>query len=262
MEIVKCATCKHAINCTDNYCLHCGAVWAITGQTSPLNQHLYDEHKFKHRQVSLSQLVVLIVTTGVLLIGSITYAMHERTTSAPVLPANSSIINDGYKKEAFSYSVYYDRRSWENAIYSQIFIENFEGDAASSEKLNFPYITGARFLLEGEGLAKITASKAWPTGHRLDLTDWQIGSTLHFPKTGSVTAIGFDYMSSEDWTLIFGESALNNSLTIPQSQKTFIGIVFTMGDIDWFRLASKVDNGQISIDNISFVTESYDGKTK
>lgn len=274
MNTSICATCDRHITPADNFCSHCGALVPRTGITAPLDRGLLTNDVLKFLSFGKVALPTVPVILGVVFLIAVFMAPRQQNTPSnnaakqqdipsnvgphnlPIVAGTTSEVSPEYlefkKRVAISYSLYYDRRSWEERVLGRILIEDFEKDLAGQSELTFPYSTGNKLKLEGQSVATIGDTSVLPTHHQLHLVDWQVGSTFRFPDGKPVAAFAFDYQSDDDWSLVLR----NRGIQLKKGQKKFIGIVFEQDtSIDEFRLASLSNKGELSLDNLSFVTD-------
>ncbi len=144
-----------------------------------------------------------------------------------------------------------NRPLWESTVGGNVLTEDFEKDAADYGVLSFPYLTGNGFWLDGQSSAQILGDGTLlPSGNLLHFRDWGSGLTFRFPNDTQVRAFGFDYRAGEEWRLIFNNS---DSITLPPSRPSFVGIVFSGDYPSQFTLWSDsgVQRG-LTVDNISY----------
>jgi hypothetical protein len=156
-----------------------------------------------------------------------------------------------YVTELPGYTVYWRRELWESAVGESFAIEDFETDLEGYGELDFPYMTGNRFLLDGKSTAQILGTSGLlPTGNLLHFRDWEQGLTFTFPDNTTVTAFGFDYTSSEVWRLTVNHV----EITLRRGGFTFVGLILQQDFPTAFNLSGpETAQGGLSVDNISYV---------
>jgi hypothetical protein len=156
-----------------------------------------------------------------------------------------------YVTELPGYTVYWRRELWESAIDAPFAIEDFEKDLDGYGELDFPYMTGNGFLLEGKSAAQLLGTSGLlPSGNLLHFRDWEQGLTFTFPASQSVTAFGFDYTSSEVWRLTVNHV----EITLRRGGFTFVGIILHQDFPKTFRLMGpQTAQGGLAVDNISYI---------
>ena len=156
-----------------------------------------------------------------------------------------------YVTELPGYTVFWRRELWESAIGETFVIKNFEKDLEGYGELDFPYMTGNGFLLNGKSYAQILGNSGLlPSGNLLHFVDWEQGLTFTFPHNMAVTAFGFDYTSSEIWRLTVNHV----EITLRRGGFTFVGIILHQDFPKGFTLSGpETAQGGLSVDNISYI---------
>jgi len=156
-----------------------------------------------------------------------------------------------YVTELPGYTVYWRRELWESAIAEPFAIEDFEKDLEGYGELDFPYMTGNGFLLDGKSSAQLLGNSGLlPSGNLLLFSDWEQGLTFAFPNNTAVTAFGFDYTSSEVWRLTVNHV----EITLRRGGFTFVGIILQQDFPKGFTLSGpETAQGGLSVDNFSYV---------
>ena len=177
------------------------------------------------------------------------------TTPSPTLTLTPSPLPPIYVtlnvNEFSTYTIYWKRELWENAIRENPLTEDFENDSSDYGELTFPYLTANGFLLNGDSTAQILNDNSlMSSGNLIHFRDWGTGLRFNFPNNSVAGAFSFDYKASETWQLTFND----NVITIPGGRNRFLGIVvhnFYPGE---FILSSfeKVQGG-LTVDNISYI---------
>jgi len=170
------------------------------------------------------------------------------TATLSSLPGTSVTSN---LNEIIPYRIYDQRQVWESAVGKVIVSEDFETDSQGPVELQFPYVTGNRFLLSGKSEAEIlNAPKLLESGNLLNFRAWGQGLTFVFPDDSAVTAFGFDYSTAEEWQLRVN----NANLVIISGKNQFVGVILFQNPITEFTLVSSAfEQGGLSMDNISYV---------
>lgn len=168
-------------------------------------------------------------------------------TNAPLPPIYKTLNVNEFP----TYTVYWKRPLWENAIQGTITTEDFEKDTADYGVLSFPFLTGNGFLLKGQSSAQILKDQGLlPSGNLLHFRDWKEGLTVSFPGNTAASALGFDFKTGEDWQIAFN----NISVPLPKGRPSFVGIVFAKDYPHEFILSCNSNvQGGLTVDNISFI---------
>ena len=146
-----------------------------------------------------------------------------------------------------TYTVYWQRELWENAVFFKFLLEDFED--ADEHSLSLPYLTPSGFFLEGKSSGRIRFCSLI-NGNCIHFRDNEDGLKFSFPKETASKAFGFNYMSSEKWQLTFNDSAIN----LPRGRGGFVGIVLHKGFAREFIISSPESaQGGMFVDNISYV---------
>ena len=153
--------------------------------------------------------------------------------------------------EIFPFGVYDQRQVWESAVGKMVVSEDFEKDIHGPGELQFPYMTGNRFLLTGKSNAQIlVAPELLDSGNFLHFRAWEQGLTFTFPDDRAVAAFGFDYTTSEEWQL----TVSNLDVIMPSGRNQFMGIILLQNSSTKFRLVSSAfAQGGLSVDDISYI---------
>jgi len=148
-------------------------------------------------------------------------------------------------------AIYWRRALWEEAIGTNYAVEDFEKDPSDYGELGFPYFTGNGFTLTGKSAAQfIHAAELLPSQNLLHFRDWEYGLTFTFPNQTTVTVLGFDYASQEEWQL----QIQNIDIILPAGRNQFVGVVLFDGTAKLFNLAGpQTAQGGLSVDNISYI---------
>jgi hypothetical protein len=170
------------------------------------------------------------------------------TATASPLPPIYVTLN---VNEFATYTIYWKRELWEDAIGENAFTEDFENDRSDYGELNFPYLTGNGFLLNGDSSAQIfNDNSLLSSGNLIHFRDWGSGLRFSFPNNSVASAFSFDYKASETWQLAFNDSII----TIPKGTNRFIGVVIHNFFPSDFLLSSfESVQGGLSVDNISYI---------
>ena len=106
-------------------------------------------------------------------------------------------------------------------------------------------------MLTGMSAAQfINAPELLPSHNLLHFRDWDAGLTFMFPYDASVTALGFDYASQEEWQL----QVQNIDIILPSGSNQFVDILLYNGPIKKFNLSGpQTAQGGLSVDNISYI---------
>jgi len=153
-----------------------------------------------------------------------------------------------------TYTVYWNRELWNQAVERNALTEDFELDTDGYGELTFPYLSGNGFLLTGDSAAQILSdSHLLPGGNLIHFRDWGKGLTFQFPNETIVSAFAFDYKASEIWQLRFNDVQVE----IPKGTNRFLGVVIHEHYPILFILSSdsKVQGG-LSVDNVSYLPVS------
>jgi hypothetical protein len=150
-----------------------------------------------------------------------------------------------------TYTLYRKRDLWEQAVASDVFIEDFEGDNTGYGGLPLPYLTPIGFFLEGNSSIQFIRNPSLLTsGNYIHFRNWEGGLTITFPAETTVSAFAFDHKAAEDWQLTFHDSVV----TIPGGRGGFVGIVLHQDPVTEFVLSSSERvQGGLAIDNLSYV---------
>ena len=153
--------------------------------------------------------------------------------------------------EFATYTIYWKRELWESAIRGTVLTEDFENDDGNYGELNFPYLTGKGFLLNGHSSAQIFKDNTLlSSGNLIHFRDWHNGLRFSFPNNSVVSAFSFDYKASETWQLTFNDFVI----TIPDGRNRFIGIiVHRLFPTDFILFSLEGAQGGLSVDNISYI---------
>lgn len=150
-----------------------------------------------------------------------------------------------------TYTIYWNRELWNQAVERKALTEDFALDNKGYGELTFPYLSGKGFLLTGDSTAQILGdSHLLPSGNLIHFRDWGKGLTFHFPNESLVSAFAFDYKASEIWQLTFNDIKVE----IPKGTNRFLGVVIHERYPIVFILSSDARvQGGLSVDNISYL---------
>ncbi|MGQ0601448.1 MAG: hypothetical protein ACT4QE_07100 [Anaerolineales bacterium] len=157
-----------------------------------------------------------------------------------------------FVNEHTTFTVYWKRPLWENAISGAVLTEDFEKDESDYGELSFPYITGNEFILTSQSTTAqiFNDGTLLDSGNLIHFRDWGSGLTFSFPNAMTVIAFGFDYRPTETWQLTINDTVI----TIPKGRRGFVGIVFQTDYPEQFILScNEGAQGGLSVDNILYV---------
>ena len=179
---------------------------------------------------------------------SATPSQTSLPTATPVLLPGTAVTAN--LNEIIPYRIYDQRQNWESVVGKVMVREDFEKDPDGQVDLQFPYVTGNRFLLSGKSEAEIlNAPELLESGNLLHFRAWGEGLTFAFPDDSAVTAFGFDYSTAEGWQLRVD----NANLVIISGKNQFVGVIFFQHPTTKFTLVSSaLEQSGLSVDNISY----------
>lgn len=202
---------------------------------------------------------LIAFSCGVLFFPAISVLAPAPTATFIVVPTSTSTFTPSplppiyvtlNVNEFSTYTIYWKRDLWENAVKGDTFTEDFENDSGDYGELSFPYLTGKGLLLNGDSSAQILSDGGLlSSGKFIHFRDRGKGLSFTFPNNAAAGVFGFDYESSEIWQLSFNDSLI----TLPKGRNRFIGIVIHNFPPGGFVLSTfERAQGGLAVDNITY----------
>jgi hypothetical protein len=155
--------------------------------------------------------------------------------------------------EYTTFTIYRDRSLWEGQLVGRPAVEDFEKDEADYGELNFPFLTGGGFLIEGQDETSaqiLNDSSLLESGNYLHMRAWEEGLKFHFPDGQAATAFGFDYRAAEDWILRIDDV----DVELPEGRKGFLGVIVHEDyPLSFVLISESHAQGGLTIDNLLYL---------